>query len=456
MHSTSDHRRLSAIYGTIIHCLNITELQLQENTLLVVDKSGRISSIDSPVSREEAPSVLRSRGHVGTEIKYLSPSQFLIPGFVDTHNHAPQWTQRGVGRGIPLLEWLEKVTFAHEARFDDPRYARQTYESCVRGFMRQGVTTACYYGSRNLEATVTLSQVCEEMRQRALVGKCNMNRHAPKWYRDNDVESSLRETREFIDSVSRRDASLVTPVLTPRFAISCDEDLLRGLGEIAIQNPHLPIQTHFNEAADEMEFTRSLFPKLRNETELYKAFGLLNSRSILAHCIFLQDEEISLISDLRCGVAHCPISNTCMSTFMIAPIRRYLRHGIKVGLGTDSGGGYSSSMLEVMRQAFLVSNAQQTKTEGGDPALSLAECFFLATLGGAQVCNLDGLVGNFIVGKEMDALVIDCAVPDGVMAPVEEDDGIQTMLEKFLMTGDDRNIVQVFVRGFESLGRQFR
>ena len=69
---------------------------------------------------------------------------------------------------------------------------------------------------------------------------------------------------------------------------------------------------------------------------------------------------------------------------------------------------------------------------------------------------MDGLVGNFIVGKEMDALVIDCAVPDGVMAPVEEDDGIQTMLEKFLMTGDDRNIVQVFVRGFESLGRQFR
>ena len=152
------------------------------------------------------------------------------------------------------------------------------------------------------------------------------------------------------------------------------------------------------------------------------------------------------LKQVNCGIAHCPISNTTMLEFMIAPIREYLRRGIKVGLGTDSGGGYSSSMLEVMKQAFLVSNARQTMTGGKDPALSLEECFYLATLGGAHVCGLGDKVGSFEVGKKFDALVIDTEV-DGVMTPVEEEDSRYVVWEKFLMTGDDRNIVKVYVNG---------
>lgn len=438
-----------AIHGTIIHSLSLTDLQIQENTLVLV-KSGKIHSLDSPVSTDQVPTVLRDRGYTDpVPVRYLERSQFLIPGFVDTHNHAPQWAQRGIGRGISLLDWLDKVTFAHEAKFKDPAYARRMYSSCVSGFLKQGITTASYYGSKHGDASKILAEVCLELGQRALVGKCNMNRHAPGWYSDESTESSLNGTRDFLDHISRLDPGhdLVQPVLTPRFAISCEEHLLRGLGDLAAKNPWMPIQTHFNEARDEMEFTKSLFPGFRNEADLYESMGLLNSRSILAHCIFLQDEEMTRLRDLGCGIAHCPISNTCMSVYMVAPIREYLRRGIKVGLGTDSGGGFSSSMLEVMKHAFLVSNARQTSTDGKDASLSLAECFFLATLGGAQVCGLGERIGNFTVGKEFDALVIDGVVDDGVMAPVEDEDGIGIVFEKFLMTGDDRNIVGVFVGG---------
>lgn len=440
-----------AIHGTIIHSLSLVNIQIQENTLLIINASGKIHSLTSPVPKDEIPALLTQEGYdpSTTPIKYLTTTQFLIPGFVDTHNHAPQWAQRGIGRGISLLEWLDRVTFTHEAKFEDPSYARRMYSSCVSGFLKQGITTASYYGSRHGGASKVLAQVCLDLGQRALVGKCNMNRHAPGWYCDESVEGSLAETREVIEHISRLDPGreLVIPILTPRFAISCDDTLLRGLGEIAAQNPWMPIQTHFNEARDEIDFTRSLFPDFKNEADLYESFGLLNNRSILAHCIFLEDQEISRLRDLDCGIAHCPISNTCMSVYMIAPVREYLRRGIKVGLGTDSGGGYSSSMLEVMKQAFLVSNAQQTRTNGKDPALSLPECFYLATLGGARVCGLGDRIGNFVVGKEFDALVVDFGVQDGVMAPVEEEDGIKGVFEKFLMTGDDRNIVSVFVGG---------
>lgn len=433
-----------AVYGTIIHSLAPSTLSILQNSLIVVD-SGRITALHPNIPASQVASLLP---YPSIEIRYLRPHEFLIPGFVDTHNHGPQWTQRGVGRGIPLLEWLPRVTFAHESKFNDPAYARRTYASCVRGFLKQGVTTVAYYGSLHGDASKVLVDTCLELGQRGLVGKCNMDRNSPDWYSDPSAEASLSETRAFIDYVRQQSpAGLVTPVLTPRFAISCTEPLLEGLGDIARANPDLPIQTHFNEARDEIGFTKSLFPHFNTETDLYERFGLFSERTILAHSIFLQEEEIQRLREVHCGIAHCPISNTTMQEFMVAPVREYLRRGIKVGLGTDSGGGYSSSMLEVMKQAFLVSNARQTATDGKEPALSLEECFFLATLGGARVCGLGERVGNFEVGKEFDALLVRADVDDEVMTPVEEDDSIYVVWEKFLMTGDDRNIAQVYVNG---------
>jgi guanine deaminase len=442
-----------AFHGTAIHAKSADELQILENCFILVGKDGKIQAFQAGVEPDQINSLVSENGYAPDvfPVKHLKRGEFLCPGFVDTHNHAPQWAQRGVGRGISLLDWLNKVTFAHEAKFEDPEYAKRTYASCVAGFLQQGITTASYYGSHHGEATRILADICFEKGQRALVGKCNMNRNAPDWYRDSSVSESLRETHELIQHVHQLDPGfqLVKPIITPRFAISCEPELLDGLGAIAREHPDLPIQTHFNEAKQEIEFTNQLFPEFQTEADLYQKFNLLNGRSILAHCIFLQEEEMRRIQELGCGVAHCPIANTTMQEFMIAPVREYLRRGIKVGLGTDSGGGYSSSILDAMKQAFIVSNAQQTKTEGRDPALSLSECFFLATLGGAQVCGLDDRIGNFAVGKEFDALEIHTLDLDrpGVMCLVEEEDTIDVIFEKFLMTGDDRNIARVYVSG---------
>ncbi|KAJ5703100.1 hypothetical protein N7488_010648 [Penicillium malachiteum] len=442
-----------AFHGTVIHSKELNELEILENCFLLVDNSGQIQALQANVAPNQINSMISGLGYAPDvfPVKYLQRGQFLCPGFVDTHNHAPQFAQRGVGRGISLLDWLNEVTFAHEAKFADPEYAKRMYARCVTGFLQQGITTASYYASLHGPATKILADTCLDKGQRALVGKCNMNRNSPDWYRDSSIEDSLNQTREVIQHIQQIDpqSKLVKPVITPRFAISCESELLQGLGDIAKEHPELPIQTHFNEARQEIDFTLQLFPEHRTETELYKSFGLLNERSILAHCIYLKEEEIEEIKQLRCGVAHCPISNTTMDAFMVAPIREYLRRGIKVGLGTDSGGGHSASMLEIMRQAFVVSIAQQEATKGQDEALSLAEGFYLATLGGAQVCGLDAKVGNFAIGKEFDALEIHTIEIEerGVMTPVEEEDTIPVIFEKWVMTGDDRNIAKVYVRG---------
>ncbi|RAK73272.1 putative guanine deaminase [Aspergillus fijiensis CBS 313.89] len=442
--------RTQVFHGTLIHTVSSTELVILTDTVIIVNPTGIIQGIH-PSTPAATISQLLVQHHGLNPPTYrltiLGPTEFLIPGFIDTHTHAPQWAQRGTGRGIPLLQWLEEITFPHEARLDDPHYARRLYSVCVRGGLQQGVTTACYYGSRHAEASVILAETCLAQGQRALIGKCNMNRHAPDWYCDSSTVESITDTETFIRKVRDLDPGheLVTPVITPRFAISCDEELLHELGQLAARHPDLPIQTHFNESRGEVEFTRTLFPNDTSETELYERLGLLNDRSILAHAIYPSDAEIDRMAQLNCGIAHCPIPNVTMDVFMVAPVREYLRRDIKIGLGTDCGGGYSSSMLEVMKAAFVVSTAGSTMTQGRDEPLTLTEGFYMATLGGARVCGLEGKVGNFRVGKEFDALLV--RTKTGVMAPVEESDDVRTLFEKFLMTGDDRNIMQVFVKG---------
>ncbi|KAI0487742.1 guanine deaminase [Xylaria cf. heliscus] len=440
-------------HGTLIHCVGLKLLDIIEDGLIIIEPDGVISSLVRWIPQDEVREHLTTLGLSGPdyEIHFLERGQFLIPGFVDTHNHAPQWAQRGLGQSMHILDWLDNVTFPNEARFRDPDYARRVYASCVDGFLQQGITTASYYGSMHAEATKILADLCLEKGQRAFVGKCNMNRNAPDYYRDASVESSLRDTLDCIAHIRGIDpeGKLVKHVLTPRFAITCDDALLAGLGDIARSNPDLPIQTHFNEAEQEMSFTKTLFPRFDNEVDLYDSFGLLTERSILAHCCYMSEYELGRFKGIGCGVAHCPISNmTVGGGFMAAPIRRFLELDIKVGLGTDSGGGFSSSILDAMRQALVASNAREAMSNGEEKGLSIGEAFYLATLGGARVCCLDEKIGNFEAGKEFDALLVDSkSSKPGIMTMVEEEDTTKTIFDKFIMTGDDRNIKKVFVRG---------
>lgn len=418
--------------------------------LLVVDPVGRIVTLDADFPRA---SIAQTELNLDQcPVRELTSSQFLIPGFVDTHNHAPQWMHRGLGQGMQILDWLSTVAFPNEARFMDVAYAKKTYGAVVTGMLKQGVTTASYYGSLHGEATKILVDIYLEKGQRALVGKCNMSRNSPDYYRDASVDKSLRITRDCIAHIRSIDpeGKMVRPVLTPRFAISCEESLLAGLGELAAKNPSMAVQTHFNESEQEISATMSLFLGFTNEAGLYAQYGLLTSQSILAHCTLMTPYEMQRLQDLGCAIAHCPTANmTVRGGFMAAPVHEFLERGINVGLGTDSGGGYSSSILSAMRHALVTSFARDfIFAKGGSASLSLDQVFYMATIGGTHVVGFGNEIGDFAIGKQFDAQLVDMGGLLGAAAtPLEPDDSSRTIVEKFLMTGDDRNLVVVFVRG---------
>lgn len=438
-----------AYHGTLIHTPSLGTLSLLQNTLITIS-CGEITAITPNISKQDTPDVALTHDVSPQNITYLRPGQFLIPGFIDTHNHAPQWNQRGLGQGMQILDWLEEVTFPNEARFRDVEFARGVYSDLVKGMLRQGVTSASYYGSLHAEATCELVDIIVQKGQRAVVGKCNMDRNSPSSCCDASVEQSMQDTLAVLRHVDakRSQSPYLNYVITPRFAISCRPELLQALGRLATDRPDLAIQTHFNEARQEIDATRALFPQFGDEVELYVHYGLLKPRTILAHCTVMTDSETARLAALGCGIAHCPTANmTVGGGFMAAPVRDFLSRGMKVGLGTDSGGGFSSSVLDAMRHALIASFAREAATGGREKGLSLEEVFYLATAGGAEVMGLGDLVGRFVSGKQFDAVLVDMNVEGGINAPVEDTDDERRVFDKFLMTGDDRNMVRVYVAG---------
>ena len=300
------------------------------------------------------------------------------------------------------------------------------YTACVKRTLAQGTTTASYYGTIHVEATNILSDICKNIGQRAFIGKVCMNQLSPDFYRDETAEQSIENTQASINYIRSIDPefSLICPIITPRFAPSCSGELLTELGKLA-KSSNLPIQTHMSENLAEVDLVKQLFPNQETYAHVYDAHGLLTDRTILAHCVHISAEEVKLCAERGAGIAHCPISNTGLTSGE-AKVRWMIEGGVKVGLGTDCSGGYSPSILESARQASNVSRhvcMKSTLETKETPQLALAEILYLATLGGAQVCSIEDRVGNFSVGKEFDALMIDPGVEGGNVDIFEDDEG---------------------------------
>ncbi|XP_037536436.1 guanine deaminase [Nematolebias whitei] len=366
-----------------------------------------------------------------------------MPGLVDTHIHASQYSYCGTALDMPLLQWLNTYTFPVESRFKDLKFAQEVYTKVVRRTLRNGTTTACYFATIHTDASLLLARIAHDFGQRALVGKVCMDRNSSvKHYKETSQESE-DETHRFIKELLNKKYPLVKPVVTPRFAPSCTEDLLSKLGAIA-KNNNLHIQSHISENTEEVKLVMKQFPDAESYTDVYHKCNLLTDKTVMAHGCHLSDKELDLFRETGASLSHCPNSNFSLCSGLLN-VRNVLNHNVKCGLGTDVAGGYSSSVLDAVRKTLDASKVL-TIQDPEHNTLSFEEVFRLATLGGSQALSMDDQIGNFEVGKDFDALRVNVAAKGGPIDLIQSD-APKILLEKFLNLGDDRNIVEVFVAG---------
>ena len=157
-------------------------------------------------------------------------SCLLIPAFSDLHIHASQFTERGTGMDLLLFDWLNEYTFPQEASFQDVGYARKVYPQVIYELLKHGTMHAAFFTTIHYDACDLFWQMLQESGMYALSGKVNMDRNSPDYLCESTADS-LRDTERFLQEHPSSDH--LKAVLIPRFAPTCSEGLLKGLGELS-------------------------------------------------------------------------------------------------------------------------------------------------------------------------------------------------------------------------------
>ncbi|KAH0842799.1 putative guanine deaminase [Fonsecaea pedrosoi] len=448
-------------FGRIIHSKSLKEVEILHRASLGIDDKGTILFVDSSVA-SAAEACAKHAGFAHAETVTLGPMQFLFPGLIDTHMHAPQYPNMALGMEGDLKEWCENWTDPMEASYADTAKAHRVYREMVQRELENGSTTVAYNSSIHPDATNVLADTCLEFGQRAVIGKLCILVGSTHGNWEASAAQSLADEAKVVRHIRQIDPAgeLVMPCIQPRAGSYVPPELMAGLGELysresnsGANNP-VRVQAHMCETPLEVANMHALHAGFESYADMYDHYGLFGPRTILAHCIHLTERDMQVMAARKVGVAHNANSNTCLTDGWCR-VRELLDRGIKVGLGTDCSAGYSISILNSMRQASNVSRHLTIHT--GDPGWKLGfdELVYLATMGGAEVCALDHKVGNFQVGKAFDALLVDVGLDDNINTNGFEHDDM-ALLKKWVFMGDDRSIRKVFVGGRLVAGKDLK
>lgn len=422
-----------AYRGSVFHCTgdpgehgDAAAVEYFDDGLLIVE-DGHVAELGMASRLVDALSE-------DTRIEDLT-GKLIVPGLIDCHVHYPQ-IDIIASYGERLLDWLHRYAFPGEMRFADEQYARDVAGIFVDELLDNGTTTALVFATVHAHSADAIFEAAADKGMRLIAGKVLMDSNCPTELRD-DPESAYRESRQLIERWHGKDR--LGYAITPRFALTSSEAQLEAAGRLAEEYPDVWIHTHLAENHDEVEQIAELFPWSPSYLGVYDRFGLLRERSVFAHCLHLQESECRLMAANGGAAAHCPTSNMFLGSGLF-DLRRLRDESIRVGLGTDVGGGTSLSLLKTMREAYKVLHLQQQP-------LPPTRAMYLATLGAAEALYLDDRIGNFAPGKEADFIVLD---PRGTAISAHRTastTSIDELLFALIVLGDDRNIAATYLQG---------
>jgi len=210
------------------------------------------------------------------------------------------------------------------------------------------------------------------------------------------IASTLRQAQRWHNSADGR----IRYAVAPRFVLSCSDKLLIQAHEMTADFPGMLFHTHAAENRHEMDVVRKRC-KMEN-IEFFESLGILQANTCLAHCIWLNDREIDLISDRRAKVVHCPSSNLKLGSGT-ARVPELLQKGITVSLGSD--GAPCNNTLDMFHEMRLAALIQ--KPHHGPRSMDAVTVLEMATLGGARTLGLERETGSIESGKKADIVLLD-------------------------------------------------
>lgn len=393
--------------------------------LLRTDASQSVAKIVPGYVRLEGELIAEVvEGEIASSADIGDENTFISPGFIDAHLHLPQFDMIG-GHGLPLLDWLQDLTFPAERKWEDPDYATAMMQRVTQQLLTVGTTGICAYATVHHQGTMAAIKFASEIGLRGVIGQVLMNREAPDYL--------CRESNQLIDE-SARSLELYPPgarmaaAVTPRFAISCTADLLAASGKLAKEHG-ATVQTHLAETERECAYVEELFDGTRY-VDVYNDSGLLTSKSIFGHGIHFSNDDRSALRKSGSTIAHCPTANSFLRSGTMN--RQQLNDdGVNIALGSDIGAGYERSMVRVARAMIESASAI------GETYPSPAEAWYQLTTGTAKALGWENV--GLESGCPADLVVVN---PD-----IEWRNSKVPPLSMLMFAWDDRWINRTFLRG---------
>ncbi|HEY83629.1 MAG TPA: amidohydrolase family protein [Chloroflexi bacterium] len=315
----------------------------------------------------------------------------IMPGLVNTHSHVPMTLLRGLADDLRLDVWLMGYMMPVEREFVQPDFCWLGTQLAAAEMIRSGTT--CFADMYYYEETV--ADATAEAGLRAVCGQSILKFPTPDAL---SYEEGLARTRDFIQRWKGH--KLIVPAVAPHAPYTTTPEILRAATDLALEFD-IPFHIHVSETAFEVEEMRA------NEgmSPVYwlQEQGVFRAKTIAAHCVHIDEDEMRILKQHNVGIAHNPSSNLKLASGF-APIAKMLELGLNVGIGTD--GVASNNDLDMIEELRLANFIAKGVTR--DPTvLPARQTLASATIVGARVLFLDDLIGSLEVGKRADIITLD-------------------------------------------------
>ncbi|PCM44661.1 amidohydrolase family protein [Marinobacter sp. ANT_B65] len=401
-----------AICHAAIFTVDPRDRVIPAGTLVVQD--GIITQIgdDREVNIPEGCEVIDARGHA------------LLPGLIDCHSHSS--LMRGVTENMPLMEWLPWYQLEHRAMTEEFAYhsarlcyleALQSGTTCVMDMFR--FMDRCADAAAELGLRVQLAPYVADK-----PGK--------------DFFSTREENRRLIHSHHESRNGRIRVWMGLEHLFYCTEDAYREAAQLS-REYGVGIHTHCSEQKEEEQAVTAELG--RRSLAMLDHYGILGERTLLAHCVWLNDDEIARVAGTGTSIAHCPVSNAKLASG-VARVPEMLAAGVTVGLGTDGPVCNNSlNMFEEMKFASLIQKATRLDAT----TMPADQILRMATINGARALGLDQEIGSLEVGKKADLLLLDLMTAN--MTPVSVNEAGGSLLWNLVFSAGSTNVAGVWVDG---------
>ncbi len=361
---------------------------LTEDASRRILKPGAVAIDGTDIVAVGAPAEIAARFAAAETID--ATGQAVLPGLINTHTHAPMVMFRGLADDLALQDWLEKYIFPAEARTVSPAFVRTGTRLAALEMIESGTTTYAdmYYFEEEI------AKATRDAGLRGVLGETIIR------FPVADARSpaeSLAYAERYINDF--RHDGLIVPAVAPHAMYTLDAPTLRACAALS-RKYEVPMLVHLAETETERKAAER--EHHMTPTAYLDSLGFWTPRTIAAHGVWVDDDDIRILKSRGVAVSHNPESNMKLASGA-APVTKYLAAGVTVALGTDGAASNNDlDMFEAMRQAAFLAKLT-TRDPTAVPAQTALD---LATLGGAKALGLERLVGSLEDGKRADLITV--------------------------------------------------